>query len=300
MSAGEKTDRERTTLRKEAALTLEKAIGGHESAKRSTLMPTLRKWKGVVACEEGNLMAARFEFLQGRIVAQLNDPENVPWFDAAITESEVWDGFISGGFSAEKLREQAENLDRASILFAAVGDRSNAQFTADWAGWFRILISPSIPASDLAERILDYVKGQTIGGAQKEEILMNQFPLKNNVFMWGFFWFARIPQEIELSFKNTFKTVASLDALIRGASLLATSPDDFKPLLQSDLTRKQIPAPESHEQLLEQMQTDLQHLQALEKDAKEYIAEVTTQWNSSPPKRREEVIQAIHPERRRR
>ena len=300
MGAGEKTDGERTALRKEAVLTLEKAIGGREPAKQSALMSTLLKWKGVVACEEGNLMAARFEFLQGRIVAELNDPDNLPWFDAAIVESEVWDGFISDSFRVEKLRELSENLDRASILFAAVGDRSNAQFTADWAGWFRILIIPSIPLSDLAERILDYVKGQAAGGAQKEEILMNQFPLKNNVFNWNYFWFARIPQEIAQSFKNTFKTVASLEALARGALLLGTPSEELKLLLQSHLSLKQILISESSMKLLEQMQADLQRLHSLEKDAKQYIAEVARQWNSSPTKRREDVIQAIHPERRRR
>ena len=300
MSAGEKTDRERTAMRKEAVLTLEKAIGGHEIARRSSLTSTLRKWKGVVACEEGNLMTARFEFLQGRIVAELNDPENLPWFDAAIVESEVWDGFISDSFRVEKLRELAENLDRSSILFAAVGDRSNAQFTADWAGWFRILINPSIPTSGLAERILDYIKGQAAGGAQKEEILMNQFPLKNNVFNWNYFWFARIAQEIAQSLKNIFKTVASLEALVRGASLLATPSDDLKLLLQSDLSRKQFSIPESQMKLLEQMQIDLQQLQTLEKGANQYMAEVTNQWNLSASKRRDDVVQTIHPERRRR
>ncbi len=259
-------------------------------------MPTLRKWKGVVLCEEGNWIAARFEFLQGRSVAELHDSENVPWFDAAIVETEVWEALMSAGFHLDRLRELVEKLDRASILYAAVGDRSNAQFTADWAQWFKIFTDPSIPASDLVDRILGYVEGRTPRGEQRGEILMKQLPLRNNVFIWNYFWLARISQEIEAFLKNTFMTTASLEALARGAAVLATPPDDFKLLLQLDISRKhETPTPESQTQLLRRIESDLQHLRSVEKDAKEYVAEVGRQWSSCSPERRRDVIQAIYP-----
>jgi hypothetical protein len=283
-------------------MALEMAIGGRDSFRqsRSDLQSTLRKWKGVVASEEGDLMAARFEFLQGRAVAELNDPENVSWFDAAIVESEVWDTFISGGFHPGKLGELAEKLDRASVLFSAAGDRSNVQFTADWAGWFRMLVNSSVPPPDLVDRILSHARRDASELSRGEEILMNQFPLKKDVFAWNYLWLIRLSQEIENSLKNTFKTPASLDGLARGALLLATPPNDFASLLQLELPGKlDVSTFESRTRLMDRIQIDLQKLQNTEMKVREYAAEVARQWVSSSAKRKEDVIQAIHPEKRR-
>lgn len=66
MGSSEKTEKDRVAMRKEAIATLEKVISeyGHDNPHGSQLTSTLRRWKGVVAREEGNWAGARFEFLQ--------------------------------------------------------------------------------------------------------------------------------------------------------------------------------------------------------------------------------------------
>jgi hypothetical protein len=129
---------------------------------------------------------------------------------------------------------------------------------------------------------------------------MNQFPLKKDIFAWNYIWLIRLSQEIETSLKNTFKTAAPLDALARGALLLATPPNDFATLLQLEPPGKRdVPMSESRMQLLDRLEPDLQHLRDAEKAAREYAAEVSEQWALSSARRKEDVIQAIHPEKRR-
>ena len=142
--SSEKSGKERIDIRKEAISTLEKVIEGHarDVAYRSLLTSTLRRWKGLVARDQGNWASARFEFLQGRNVAESYDTTNVPWFDAAITEAEVWESFNRPGLDIDTLRELAEKLDRTSGLYGMAGDRSNSESTADWARWFKFFLDP--------------------------------------------------------------------------------------------------------------------------------------------------------------
>ena len=89
MSSGEKVGQERIAAQKEAILTLKKLIDDHgfDVGFRSYLTVTLRKWNGMVATEEGDWIEARFEFSQGRSIAEAHDPGSLPWLDAAIMET---------------------------------------------------------------------------------------------------------------------------------------------------------------------------------------------------------------------
>src|SRR5271155_146054 len=118
-SSAEKPEKERVAIRREAISLHERSIGasGRELSHGSIVTSTVRKWKGTVAREEGDWTAARFEFLQGRSLAESFDPGNVPWFDAAITEAEAWEAFALPGLELDGLKELTEKLDRTSGLY---------------------------------------------------------------------------------------------------------------------------------------------------------------------------------------
>ncbi|MDA4118463.1 MAG: hypothetical protein OK455_08990, partial [Thaumarchaeota archaeon] len=157
MSSHEKVGPERVAMQKQATNSLKKLLD-LDPRSQPYLRATVRKWEGVVALEQGNWIEARFAFLQGRTIAETGDPGSVAWFDAAITETEVWEAFTSPALSLKALGELPEKLDQASTLYSAAADRSNAEFTSDWAQWLKMFANPSVPAESLAERVLGYVE----------------------------------------------------------------------------------------------------------------------------------------------
>src|SRR5690348_3199542 len=159
MSSHEKVGHERIEVQKQAIQSLKKLID-HDPLSRSYLKAVVRKWNGVVALEQGNWIEARFEFLQGRTIAEQDDPGGTAWFDAAMVETEVWEAFTSPNLSLGALRELPEKLDLTSTLYSAAADRSNAKFASDWGQWIEIFIEPGVPTPHLAERILSYVEGR--------------------------------------------------------------------------------------------------------------------------------------------
>jgi hypothetical protein len=301
MSSGEKVGQERIAAQKEAIVTLKKLIDDHgfEEGFRSFLTVTLRKWNGMVATEEGNWIEARFEFSRGRTVAETHDPGSLPWFDAAIMETEVWSALTSTGLTLEALGELAQRLDQVSTLYAAGSDRSNAEFTSDWGQWLKVFIDSAVPPPGLSERILSYVEARTPKGEPGAELPVREVPLAKDAFEWNYFWFSRLAREAEASLKDVFDMVDPLEALARGAAVLAAPPSDFGLLLRLNLSKeRETPPPESPAQLLERIQSDLQRLQRVENDSREYVSEVRRLWDSSPKKKKEEVVQAIHPGRK--
>jgi hypothetical protein len=295
-SSSEKSGKERIAIRKEAISMLEKVIEGHtrDMAYRSLLTSTLRRWKGMVARDRGNWASARFEFLQGRNVAESFDRTNVSWFDAAITEAEVWEAFSVPGLGLDALRELAEKLDRTSGLYGMAGDRSNAESTADWARWFKFFIIPDVPSPDLVARILDAVRG-LMSGPEPGEVPA-QSPLGDYVFRWNRFWFLALARETETALKAVFAGTYPLEAVVRGASVLAPPGDSLGALLKQRATEGQEhPIPESQDQLSERIRADLDVFRTIEKDIREYVSKVQRLWSSSSPQRRKQVEQAMRP-----
>jgi hypothetical protein len=300
-SSSEIGERERVAIRKEAISMLEKAIGDHsrDSAHGSLMTCTLRKWKGTVAREQGNWAGARFEFLQGRSLAESYDPANVPWFDAAITEAEIWEAFGVPGLELDGLKELAEKLDSTSGLYGMAGDRLNEEFTAEWAQWFGFFLAPAVPSHALVARILGEVKrlapGAEPGGASTRS------PLGHYVFMWNYFWYSGLARQTETLLRGVFVGPSTLEELMRGASLLAPPVGNFGPILKPDDPRRDgLPVPESPEQLSGRIQSDLDAFHAAEKDAKEYASKVQGLWDTATHQKRMEVEHVMHPRKQRR
>jgi hypothetical protein len=301
MSSGEKVGSERIAAQKEAIRMLKALVEDHgfEEGFRLFLTVTLRKWNGMVATEEGNWIEARFEFSQGRSLAATHDPGSLPWFDAAVMETEVWSALTSTGLSFDALEGLSKRLEEVSVRYAAGSDRSNAEFTSDWSRWLRVFIEPSVPPQGLAERMLTYVEARTLEGEPGAELPVREVPLAKDAFDWNYFWFSRVARETESSLTEIFGEDAPLQALARGAAVLAAPPDDFRLLLELDLSRaRDVPPPSSYAELLERIKADIQRLQTTANDSKEYVAEVGRLWAASPPKKREQVAQAIRPERK--
>jgi len=301
MSSGEKVGEARIGAQKEAIAALNKIIDdhGYEEGFRLFLTVTLRKWNGMVATEEGNWIEARFEFSQGRSLAETHDPGSLPWFDAAVMETEVWSALTSTGLAFEALDDLSKRLDEVSLVYAAASDRSNAEFTSDWSQWLKVFIDPAVPPPGLSERILTYVETRTPEGEPGAELPVREVPLSKDAFEWNYFWFSKLARETEVSLKEILDEDARLEALVRGAAVLAAPPDNLGLLLGLDLSReRETPPPESYAQLSERVQADLKRLQRAEKDSTEYVAEVGRLWAASPKKKKEQVAQAIHPERK--
>jgi hypothetical protein len=293
MSSHEKVGPERVTVQKQAIASLKRLLD-LDPRSQPYLKSTVRKWNGVVALEQSNWIEARFEFLQGRTIAEKDDPGSTAWFDAAITETEVWEAFTSPALSLASLGELPDKLDQASTLYSAAADRSNAEFASDWAQWIKILVDPSVPARSLAERILSYVERRTPVGEPEIEPPVKQLALQKCAFAWNRFWLSKAANETQSSLKTTFKLDASLEALTRGAAVLAVPPADFASLLQDASTEGPAFAPDSAGQLLKRMQADLEHLRALETGARQYVAEVGMRLDASP-QRRKDVVRAVRP-----
>jgi hypothetical protein len=296
MRSSDKSESDRAAFRKEAISTLEKVIGeyGNDSPHRSLLVCTLGRWKGVDAREEGNWAGARFEFLQGRNLAESSDPGNVPWFDAAIMEAEVWEAFALPGIGLDALKQLVEKLDRTSGLYSLAGDRSNTESSADWARWFLIFVAPAVPSPDPVARIWDEVNRLKPKVEQGRTATLS--PFGRYVFMWRYFWFSALARQAETLLKGVFGTGSTLEEVLRGASVLAPVAGDFQPLLRPDafLTDGRPPA-ESSEQLSARIRSDLDTFHEVERTTKDYVTAVEGLWNASTPQRRREVERAIHP-----
>jgi hypothetical protein len=302
MSSSEKSERERIVIRKEAISTLEKVIEeqSRDVAHRSSLTCTLRKWRGMVAREQGNWAGARFEFLQGRSLAESYDPGNVPWFDAAITEAEVWEAFGMSGLELGGLKELVEKLDRTSGLYGMAGDRSNEEFTADWVRWFRFFLVPAVPTPTLVARVVDEVK-RLRPEPEPGEAPTTRSVLGGYLFLWNYFWFSALTRQTEVLLRGVFAEKSTMDILLRGASVLVPPAGNFEPLLKPEIYRKQeSPMPESPDGLLERIETDLKAFHAVEKDVKEYVSKVQGLWGSSTDQKRREVQRVMHPVKQRR
>ncbi len=297
MGAHEKVGAERLAAQKQAIHALKKVIDQNPRS-QPYLKATVRKWNGVVALEQSKWMEARFEFLQGRTIAEHGDPGNMAWFDAAIVETEVWEAFSSPDLTLEALEELPDKLDKASTLYSGAADRSNAEFASDWAQWIRIFIDPGVPSRSLVERILSYVERRTPVTEDGTEPPFKQLALERNAFAWRRFWFSKTAKEVQSSLKAIFKVDAPLEALARGAAVLAVPPADFASLLQEAPTEGGA-LPVSSAQLLERMQADLENLRALEKEARQYVTEVGMRLESAP-ERRKDVVQAVRPGKLRR
>jgi hypothetical protein len=291
MSSHEKLGDERIAVQKQAIQSLKRLIDD-EPRSQSYLKAMVRKWNGVVALEQGDWIKARFEFLQGRTVSEQDDPGSTTWFDAAMVETEVWEAFTSPRLSLGALRELPEKLDLTSTLYSAAADRSNAKFASDWGQWIEIFIEPSVPTPHLAERILSYVEGRPPVGDAGGEFPVKQLAHATRAFEWKRFWLMKTAYEVQASLKTKFKMDAPLDALARGAAVLAVPPADFASLMQSGIAAQDKTPPDSAEQLLERIQSELEQWQALEKGSREYVAEVGKLLDSSP-QRRKDAIQAI-------
>jgi len=301
MGSGEKVGQERIAAQKDAIAKLKAIIDDHgfDEGFRLFLTVTLRKWNGMVATEEGNWIEARFEFSQGRSLAETHDPGGQPWFDAAVKETEVWSTLTSTRISLDAIEDLSQRLEEVSVLYAAGSDRSNAQFTSDWSQWLKLFINPGIPPQALAERILIYVETRTPEGEPGAKLPVREVPLARDAFEWNYFWSSRLAKETEESLKELFEAEAPLEALLRGAGVLAPAPEDLRTLMGLSLTKEQqTPAPESYAELLERIQVDLKRVQKIEGDSKEYVADVRGIWEASPPKKKERVIQAIFPDRK--
>jgi hypothetical protein len=292
-SSSEKSERERVAVRKDAIAAMEKVTReyGRDVPHASLLTSTVRRWKGVVAREEGNWAGARFEFLEGRSLAESFDPGNVPWFDAAIMEAEVWEAFGMPGLEPDALKELAEKLDRTSGLYSLAGDRLNTESTADWAQWFMFFVVPAVPSPALAARIWEEVERLKPG-----ERAATQSPLGGYVSMWRYFWYSALARQTEAQLRNTFAATSSLEELLRIASVLAPVTGDFQPLLKPSIYRTdQLTLAESPEQLSARIRSDLDAFHAVESNAKEYVSKVQELWKASTPQKRREVERAKHP-----
>ncbi|MDA4135534.1 MAG: hypothetical protein OK449_00870 [Thaumarchaeota archaeon] len=297
MSSSDEKERERVSIRKEAISTLEKAIEeyGHEAARGSFLACTLRRWKGIVAREEGDWAGARFEFLQGRSLAESFDPGNVAWFDAALAEAEIWEAFGRPGLEFDTLKELVDKLDRTSGLYSLAGDRSNTEFIADWAQWFRFFLLPAVPAPALVARIAEAVERLKQGS---EPAAGKQSPLGGYVFMWNYFWFSALARRREAVLRGVFASTSNLDELVRFASILAPTSSGFGPLLKAHIYRGQeSPASDSPDDLLRRITVDLEAYHAVEKDTDEYVSKVQELWMSASPQKKREVEHAMHPKK---
>jgi hypothetical protein len=300
-SSSERSERERVAIRKEAISTLENAIEalGRDVAHRSLLTCTLRRWRGLVAREEGDWAAARFEFLQGRNLAESYDAANVPWFDAAITEAEIWAAFGKSGLELDALRELVEKLDNTAGLYGMAGDRSNEEFTAAWAEWFRFFLVQTTPRQTLVTRILNEVKRSQPeplprGGAMRT-------PLGGYLFEWNFFWYSALARQTEALLRGTLGAASSLEELLRGAAVLAPPAGSFEPLVEPRTFKGQgLPVPDSPEQLSGLIQSDLERFRSIEKDTNEYVSRVRLLWESATHQKRKEVEHAMHPGKQRR
>jgi len=300
-SSAEMSERERVAIRKEAVSILEKAIGeqSRDVAHRSLLTCTLRRWRGLVSREEGNWAAARFEFLQGRSLAESYDTANVPWFDAAIAETEIWEAFGNPRLELDALRDLVEKLDSTAALYSMAGDRSNEEFTAEWAEWFRFFLVPAAPRHALVARILGEVKRIQPGPEPGEAA--PQTPLGGYVFAWNFFWYSGLARQTEGLLRGILGAASSLEELVRGAAVLAPPTGNLESLLkQYTLKGNQLPMPESPEQLSGRIGSDLEAFHALEKDTKEYVSRVRLLWDSSTHQKRKELERAMHPGKQRR
>lgn len=302
MGSSEKTEKDRVAMRKEAIATLEKVISeyGRDNPHGSQLTSTLRRWKGVVAREEGNWAGARFEFLQGRSLAESFDPGNVPWFDAAIMEAEIWEAFGMPGLELDALKQLVEKLDRTSGLYSLAGDRSNTEFTADWAQWYQFFVVPAVPSPELVARIWEEVN-RLKPGDEQEETTKKRSPFGGYVFVWKYFWFSALTRQTEALLRGIFTATSILEELVRVASVLAPVTGDFQPLLKPYTYRTdEHPVAESSERLSAQIRSDLDAFHEVEKNAKEYVFRVQGLWNASTPQKRREVERAMHPEKQRR
>jgi len=302
MGSSEKTERERVAIRKDAIATLEKVISEHgrDNAHSSLLTCTLRRWKGVVAREEGNWAGARFEFLQGRSLAESIDPGNVPWFDAAIMEAEIWEAFGMPGLELDALKQLVEKLDSTSGLYSLAGDRSNTEFSADWAQWFLFFVVPAVPSPELVARIWNEVK-RLEPGAEQGEAAKKQSPFGDYVFMWKYFWFSALARQTEGRLRAIFPVTSSVEELLRIASVLAPVTGDFQPLLKPSIYRTdEHPVAESPEQLSVRIRSDIDAFHAVESNAREYVSKVQGLWDASTPQKRRDVERAMHPAKQRR
>ncbi len=301
MSSGEKVGQERIATQKEAVAKLKAIVDdhGYDEGFRLFLTVTLRKWNGMVATEEGDWIKARFEFSQGRRLAETHDPGSLPWFDAAIEETEVWTALTSTRLSFDSLEGLSKRLEEVSILYAAGSDRSNAEFTSDWSQWLKLFLEPAVPPQGLSERILTYVETRMPEGEPGAELPVREVPLAKDAFEWNFFWLSRLARETTNSLKEVLGEEAPLEALARGAAVLAAPPGDLALLLKLDLSReREIPPPQSYAELLHRLKTDLENFRRAEESCKDYLAEVRRQWASSPQKRKEQVAKAVFPERK--
>jgi len=301
MSSSEKDEREQVVIRREAISALEKAIGelGPNSAQAPSLTCTLRRWKGIVAREEGNWTVARFEFLQGRNLAESFEPESVPWFDAAMTETEVWEAFGRPGLELDSLRELVEKMDRTSGLYGLAGDRSNEELTADWVKWFKFFLVPTVPASTLAARIFDHIKRAGPGIESREG--GPRSTLGAYLFMWDYFWFSALHRQDEALLQAVFASKSALKVLLLGASVLAPQPRNFEPVLSPETYRtREFLIPDSPEALLQRIMDDLDAFHSVEMDAKQYVSRVQELWSDASPQKRREAERAMHPEKQRR
>lgn len=279
---------------------LEKSIGGsgREAAHGSIMTCTLRKWKGAVAREEGDWAAARFEFLQGRSLAETYDPGNVPWFDAAITEAEIWEAFGTVGLELDGLKELTEKLDRTSGLYGMAGDRLNEEFTEDWARWFGFFLVPAVPSHSLVGRILAEVRRPNPRTSPGETAPRS--PYGNYVFMWNHFWFSGLARRTTIVLRALLGGRSTLDELMRGASVLAPPKGSLGPMLNPRVYLRDQAPPSAEEQLTERITSELDAFRVVERDAEEYVTEVKRSWEAANHQKRMEVEHALHPRKQRR
>jgi hypothetical protein len=289
---------ERVAIRKQAISTMESAIEelGRDVQHRSLLTSTLRRWRGLVAREEGNWAAARFEFLQGRTLAESYDAANVPWFDAAITEAEIWEAFGRPGLGLDALRELVEKLDSTAGLYGMAGDRTSEEFTAEWAEWFRFFLVPAAPLQALVARVLNELKRFHPEKAEASA----RTPLGGYVFSWNFFWYSGLARQTEALLVGILGPASSLEELLRGAAVLAPLTTDLGPHLKPNTSGgHELPVPESPEQLSGRLRSDLEAFQGVQKDADDYVSMVRSLWDSSTHQKRKEVEHAMRPGKQR-
>jgi hypothetical protein len=298
-SSSEMNEGERIATRKRAISTLGSAIEelGGDMDHRNRLTSTLRRWKGLVAREEGNWADARFEFLEGRNLAESYDVSNIPWFDAAITEAEIWEAFAKPGLELDGLKELAEKLDSTAGLYGMAGDRINEEFAAEWAEWFSFFLVPGAPRPALVTRILNEVRRLQPGPGSGEAT--TRTPLGGYVFAWNRFWYSALARQTEAVLRSALGESSDLEGLLRGATVLAAPTVGLEPLKSHTFRVRDATPPDSPEQLLGRITSDLEAYRAVEKDVVGYVSKVRSLWDSADHQKRKEVERAIHPGKQR-
>jgi hypothetical protein len=300
-SSSEKGEKERVAIRKEAIAKLEGAIegSGRDAPRRSLLTSTLRRWKGLVEREEGNWTSARFEFLQGRSLAESYDQGNVPWFDAAVTEAEIWQAFGKPGLDLGSLTDLVEKLDSTAGLYGMAGDRLSEELSSEWAEWFRFFLTPTVPRRELVASILHEV--ERFQGRLGSGGAATRTPLGGYVFQWSFFWYSALARRTEVLLTGVLGTAPRLEGLLRGAALLAAPTVSFEPLLRPSTFRgTDSPLPASPEQLEALIRSDLEAFHAIDEGTAEYVSRVRSLWDTAAHQKRKEVEHAMHPGKQRR